>query len=238
MTVKAWLEGRDSDLEVVARHFSTGEPAVYRDVNGDYYLTSSSFEELWDRGELPDAAETLLTQINGLARVFEPNYRPVQLGVRFSDDGGRGQMVALKGAIEISVAASATISINGVPQEPPPSRAPDFIQEAAQNPDVAEALRILGAAGHSAGWHDLYKVFEIVRSNVGGGQALISQGWKTREDISAFTVSANSPSVSGDAARHARHNDGVPQHTMNLPTGRAFISQLMLRWLDSLNRSK
>lgn len=119
-----------------------------------------------------------------------------------------------------------------------PPRGTRYAQVAKTHPDVAEVLAILGAGEDHLNWRDhLYRVFEIIRHNVGGHDALIAKGWNSREDISAFTVSANSPRVSGEAARHARLNGGVPKRAMGLDEGRSFISQLVLAWMDDLSRS-
>jgi hypothetical protein len=51
MTIEAWLTGRPSDLDTLAGHFGSGDPSVGRNEDGDYYLTSESFSELWGLDE-------------------------------------------------------------------------------------------------------------------------------------------------------------------------------------------
>jgi hypothetical protein len=186
---------------------------------------------MFSRG-LDIAAFWLLTQINAAERLLDPQFRPISLSCRFSDDSGRGPR-QLGGKIDFwSLLDRRDLQPRSTRE--PLSGAPTFVRRAAEHRDVAEVLIILGR-GDWISWHDLYKIFEIVRDNVGSHKALIAKGWKSTEDISAFTVSANSPMVSGAGARHARLNDGIPRHTMTYELGRAFIDQLVLAWLAEMN---
>jgi hypothetical protein len=73
-------------------------------------------------------------------------------------------------------------------------------------------------------WVALYKMFEIIRDAVGGGQVgLVATGWTDQADLSAFTGSANRPDVYGDRARHARMSGGPPRQTMDLVRAQACI---------------
>jgi hypothetical protein len=184
MTVKAWLnEQLGNDLERVAQHFATGDPMVGSDA-GDYYLTSRSFDDLWVHGGLDIAALWLLTQINAAERLLDPQLRPISLSCRFSDDSGRGPR-QLGGKIDFwSLLDRRDLQPRSTRE--PLSGAPTFVRRAAEHRDVAEVLIILGR-GDWISWHDLYKIFEIVRDNVGSHKALIAKGWKSKEDISAFT---------------------------------------------------
>lgn len=239
MTIKAWLVGRPVDLETLARHFETGTETINASDDGRFYLTSPTFDGLWnDGGRLHATAGALLARMNGLARALEPGFRPVQLSTQFTDDSGKQHSVVMAGGIVVvGATVTATASIDGFVQEPLPSRCPTYL-ELSDHPDVAEALAILGAGVEQLNWRDhLYRVFEIIRHNVGGHDSLIAKSWASRQDIGAFTVSANSPQVSGEAARHARLNDGVPKRTMSLDEGRSFINRLVLAWLDDLSHA-
>jgi hypothetical protein len=79
-------------------------------------------------------------------------------------------------------------------------------------------------------WFDLYKIYEIVRANVGGQKPLEAKNWVRPSDLSAFSASANLPSISGAAARHARLS-GDPKHTMSLHQARTTINHLVAAWL-------
>jgi hypothetical protein len=99
-------------------------------------------------------------------------------------------------------------------------------------PDAAEALTILGQPT-PLGWVELFKVFEIVRDAVKPAR-LDRSGLATKEQVSAFTASANRPDVSGQEARHARMGGGPPQRMMTVSEGHEFIGNLVRAWIDSL----
>jgi hypothetical protein len=92
----------------------------------------------------------------------------------------------------------------------------------------------LGSPDGELDWFALYKLYEIVRDNVGGGSVLLAKNWAARADIDAFTTSANHPGVSGDAARHARMPGTPRRRTMALPEAQDVIRRLLSGWLDSL----
>ena len=237
MAVRAWLEGHSFDLGALAQLFSEGDPCVAADGAG-FFLTSADFDGLINSSkELYDVAASTLRQINGVARVVDSGFRPVTLVGRFTDDVGNVHAVVSADTIEarsqvFAVAVVATPSDQPQPEPPPPG--PGFVQLAKAHPDLSDALRILGQPSSQLGWVDLYKVFEIVRGSAGSGDALVSQNLASRATISAFCVSANQPTVSGDDARHARLPGDIPKKTMTLPEARAWIGKLVVGWMSSL----
>ncbi|MFI6681994.1 hypothetical protein [Kribbella sp. NPDC050470] len=236
MAVKVRLEGHGFDLDTLADLFGYGEPMVSSDADG-YYLAASSLDGLFeDGGRLRDAAEVILRRANGVARSLTDGYRPVRLTGRFTSGDGKHQHVMVLGtAEERSRALPMTFVVNGEPQQqPPPSPAPAYLEAAETHPDVGEVLDLLGKDVVGLDWFDLYKVYEIVRGDVGTEAALLATGWVPATDLKAFTASANLPTVSGADARHARGPTGQPKHTMTLHQARSMIGQLVAAWLDSL----
>lgn len=231
MAVKAWLEGRSIDMETLARLFPEGkDPHVGADDAG-YYLTSSAFERLHDGEQLHGAATTLLTRVNGVARVLAPGFRPIGLTESFYDDIGRRHTVVLASVAEASVSVGIKV-VNGEGQElpPPPSPASHYAGNlAGEYSVVAKVLSILGQPRLT--WYELYKVHELVQEAVGG----IPAGWASRADLSAFGASANHPAVSGSEARHAVQKGRPPKRTMSLSEGEQLIRDLVRRWLESLS---
>jgi hypothetical protein len=110
-------------------------------------------------------------------------------------------------------ASAAGVVVHEGQQQTPVPPGPKDIELAQSHPDVAEVLSVLGKDSPSLDWFDLYKVYEIVRDNVGGEAALSGKDWLPKRDIKAFTVSANRPDISGDQARHARSSGPPPKRT-------------------------
>jgi hypothetical protein len=117
----------------------------------------------------------------------------------------------------------------------PPSPWPDYLAIATANDHVARALELMSRT-ESLGWFELYKVHEIIRRDIEPkGKGLHKMGWTTKARDRAFTASADRYDVSGDAARHAvdKHAE-PPKQTMTINEGRAYISDLVTKWLGSL----
>ncbi|WP_414936637.1 hypothetical protein [Amycolatopsis sp. cmx-11-51] len=236
MAVRAWLSGRPSDLETVAHHFGGGDPAVTSNENGTYYLASKSLNGLFEMGsQLFEAAKKELTLINGITRVLDSEFRPVDLTGKFESDGKQHAIVFAQAALGSFGALNATAVATGAGTGARrPSPASDLLAAAREHSDATEVLALLLGENDVLDWFRLYKIFEVIRENVGGQHELIGKKWKTRQEISAFTVSANSPHVSGGAARHARMPPGAPQHTMTVHEARAMIADLLVSWLKWL----
>jgi hypothetical protein len=83
------------------------------------------------------------------------------------------------------------------------------------------------------GFVELYKIHEIIRDAI-RPKKIPELGWATKADDSAFTGSANRADVSGSGARHARNSGPTPTRTMTPAEGRSFVSNLAMKWLDSL----
>ncbi|NEB01227.1 hypothetical protein [Streptomyces sp. SID13726] len=247
MAVKAKLEGHTFDLDALVELFREGDPRVSKE-EGGYYLNSAELGGLMDNGgRLFEAATNLLQRVTGVARVLDSSFRPVSLPGIFVEDDGTGNrrrhhIVQADTAVVRSKAYGVVLSVSdgqSPPCQPPPPSPPEgppYMQLASSHVDVAETLEILGRSSVSLTWVDLYKVYEIVRGNVGGDKQLKATQWVSGGDLSAFTASANRPDVSGSEARHARATGtGLPKRTMTLAEGEAFVRSLVLAWWNYLN---
>lgn len=239
MVVKARLDGHEFDLEALARHFDRGDVRVTRDDRG-YYLTAPAFDLVSaDAGELMNTAQATVRAANGVVRALVTEFRPVRVTGHFDGQSadGRGinhQVVVPDGIDARSMVGTPTVSVGGVVAQPPPSPAPDYLQLAQTNPDLQDALALLGKGVDGLDWFDLWKVWEIVRDNVGGFNAVVAQNWVLQADLAAFKPSSNDPALSGDAARHARHTGPPPAKVLSVEQGRELIRQLVAAWLKTL----
>jgi hypothetical protein len=250
VTAKAWLKGHQFDLDALAELFPTGDVRVVKE-GENYYLTAPEIGSPPHGRTFYEVAPEVLQYVNGLARAMRPNeYRPVELTGRYQVGETRHQVVRLgcaesrEQALPITaVAASASIEVRGriaavatvtrpnasAPQSP--LAGPRYLALAAQYPDVAESLTIMGAA--EPNWMELYKIYEIVRDNIKPA-SIEDKGWATKQELSTFTGSANRPDVSGADARHARMSGGPPARTMSIQQARNFVGNLVVRWINDL----
>jgi len=233
MNWSARLSGHDFDLETLAEAFGVGEPKVSRDADGNYILESAEFDDCATAVEVKERAEGLLLRMNGAARAMDLTFRPVSLDGYFKNAIGLHAIV-VGGTVTARGKAYAAV-VTGVTTAPLPAPAASaWTTLAKASTNVDDALRLLSAA--ELDWVTLYKLFEIVKHDVGGANAIAHAGWATNAQLSAFTASANRPDVSGDGARHARLPGGPPKKVLALADARQLVQHLVKSWLDAMTR--
>jgi hypothetical protein len=237
MTIKAWLEGQQFDLQDLAELLAEGHVRVVHDDAEDaYYLTAPEIDNPPAGSEFYDVAQRLLIHINGIGRVSKADFQPVQLTGKYGTPSGGQHVVAAALLSEIRLhahAAGVVTGTDGQPVPPEPSPWPERLMLADTNEHVARALKLMNSA-EPLQWAELYKVHEIIRRDV-KPKKFDEIGWTTKARDRAFGASADRYDVSGDAARHAvdKHAE-PPKETMTISEGRSYISDLVAKWLDSL----
>ena len=232
VSMKAELNGHEFDLDALVDLFPSGPIRVVRE-SGVHYLLA---DEIDNRPQgVQYYAPKVLETVNGLARVANSAYQPVELSGYYFEGEQRHVVVKPDGVVIRMRAGTPRVAVtnsDGVVPALPPPLGPQRAAVATTHPEVTEALAIMSQPA-ALGWIELYKVFEIVRDSV-TPNTLDKVGLASAHDLSAFGASANRPDVSGAEARHARMSGGLPKHHMSLPEGRRFISDLVRAWIDSL----
>ena len=225
----AILAGDNFDLQTFAEVFAAGDPRVEPD-DGRFVLHSAAFDDCTDVTEVQAEAEPLVTRMNGAVRASDPSFRGVALSGQYDNDNGL-HAIFLADTLSMRGGAQGVV-IGGDAGPPPVPRARVWASLADSDPAVADALRLLGSLDQ-LDFVALYKLFEIVRDDAGGGKGIEEKGWATRDEISAFTAAANRPDVSGDEARHARMGGTPPKRAFTIDESRSFVLTLVQRWLES-----
>lgn len=223
------------DLEDLPGLFTSPNLRVVEE-EGAYYLESASFEALDEGGAVHEEAQRVLPMINGAARLRSRSYRNVAIGshvVEFGVDGsGKHHQVIVADTLTIRTKANAVlIKVGEEEPEPPEPGSQDtdkWLELAANDKDVAEALSTWGSKPHD--WFRLYKVFEIVRSRAD----IRGSDWASATEIKRFTWTANHPEAAGEDARHSRRTTKPPARPMTLSEGDALIERILMEWFQSL----
>jgi hypothetical protein len=225
---KAYLEGREADLEMLGHQFDQGPEVIGRGDDG-CWVTSSRFEGLVDPVDVQRVARRALAEMNGAAALFDANYQPGGLTDRFRDGNGPEVIVAnAKIAASFHMIAKGEVRDgNGELISPAQPSTPGqyYVSVAARDRHASEVLELLSEP--PADWVALYKVYEVIEAE---GDL---PRWASNAEFKAFTASANRPSVGGSGARHAREQPGTPKKTITLAEGQEFIKRVVIVWIAS-----
>ncbi len=119
----------------------------------------------------------------------------------------------------------------GIPQSlwPP-------VEIAQRDPAVADALRLLGTQGSAP--VNLYRIFEIIRKDLGSEKRIIENGWASRKDLTRFKRSVNHPGAIGDDARHGVSSNSPPPDPMPPLEAESFLKSIFSNWLSHKEKNR
>ena len=231
----ARLTGEKSDLQELSKLFGSADITVTEEY-GNYYLTSSEFADLATAEEVRTVAAKMVDMINDVAFFHLGSFEPAEIDAvaEVREDGSRHHHVLLEGSIRVrSRVGRAHLTItntNGNVVEPDqPDVATTLMDAARAHRAVADALHFY----RKSDWGSLYKVFEIIRDDIGGERRLIQRGWINQEDLSRFTQTAQCREAIGDETRHAIKKFTPPSRPMGLSEARGVIKSILERWLQT-----
>ena len=226
------LKGEKFDLEDFPSLLRSPEHTVIEE-NSSYYLKSSDFDSLSSADEVRERAIAIIDMLNGAMKLHIHNFRGVfEDGVTIiKEDGSRHHSVYLGGTIAARVKASATVTTSNGTQQiaPQPSDVESWLSLAKGDKAVADALHFF----RENTWISLYKVYEIIRDDVGKNDVIIGNGWVTRKELSRFNYTAQSRAALGDAARHAAKKFQPPPKPMPFHEADSLIRGVLLSWFRS-----
>jgi hypothetical protein len=231
----ARLRGEKFDLQELPKLFDSADITVTEE-DGNYYLKSAKFTNLANAEEVLTVAAEIVDTINDVLFFHLGNFRPAEIDAvtEVHEDGSRHHRVFLKGSVtprsRVSIAHLTITDANGNVVESEQSGVAATLMDAAgKYRAVADALHFY----RNSDWGSLYKVFEIIRDDVGGNRCLIQRGWVSKRVLSRFTRTAQSRDAIGDEARHASKKFTPPRHPMVLSEVRGVIRSILERWLQT-----
>lgn len=231
------LVGYDEDLGRIASLSQAPRWSVC-DRDGGYILEADAFASSPDAAAVRDYARgILLPVINGIARMTFPRsmLSRISLGPGVDFTGSQGERIGhrfIQQSVVVSVSDTATVT---VPSGPAPALTPPSMSVANLVTVLLHDQKVLDALDFFAyedQWAvNLYKVFEIVRDDVGGkNQDLINRQWATDEELDNFRSVHDSEAI-GRQARHAVRKQQSPTSPMSEDEARAFIRGVLEQWL-------
>jgi hypothetical protein len=213
----------------LSKSLNSPELCVIKEEN-QYYLKSTSFNQLNNADEVRSKAEEILSLINGASRSILGTRKPILLDsvIKITDDGKKQKNFFE--SVEVTVRSTFTAIVDGaeVHQAEP---IPDWIKIAQSNENVAKVLRLLSKGDYD--WVNLYRIFEVIEGDVGGISQIIQEAWATEPAIKRFKHTANSVGAIGDDARHGKETTQPPKNPMTISETKSLIETILHNWLRS-----
>ena len=227
------LKGDEFDLTQLADSMAESEPAITRQ-NDDFVLTSKALNAMEDVGAAWKMADELCVHLSGVATLVLSSRKQITASslALVAPDGTQTAHVRASSTVRLRSIATITLTVGD--SDPVSIRQADevagFLGLAAYE-NVAKVFRLL--ARHPTSWSDLYKIYELIKEDLGSDSDLIATGWTTKARLDLFRRTANHPDAAGDDARHGTSNAATPSEPMTLSEGSSYIRSILHPWLAS-----
>jgi hypothetical protein len=223
------IKGDEFDLQELSKSLTSPELCLIKEEN-EYYLKSTSFNQLNNAGEVKSKAEEILSLINGASKLALGTRKPLIIDsvIKITDDDKRQRNFFE--SVEVTEQSMFTATVDGaeVHQAEP---IPDWIKIAQSNENVAKVLRLLSKGDYD--WVNLYRIFEVIEEDVGAISKITQEAWATEPAIRRFKHTANSVGAIGDDARHGKETTQPPKNPMTFSEAKSFIETILHNWLRS-----
>ena len=235
------IQGGASELDYLSRHFTTPQICISKDSDsGNHVLCCDTFDACSTSEAVLHLANEQLVIIYGILRFTRDTVQPLRTGAvyRRHTDGHRDIFVHISEGVQARAEFGVlTVSVtdafgNLIEQQPPPAERAVVIAALAHSDlSLAKAMRLL--ATDSKDWVALYRIREVIESDVGGEDMLKKRGWGSAAQMKRFKHSANSVAVAGDAARHGKEAGLPPSNPMSIVEANAYVNYVLHAWLAS-----
>ena len=242
MFISAWqiqIQGWASDLEHLARHFTATSTKVVKDDRGDGFLyESDAFLQCQTSEKVLAVANEELPVLSGVLKLVRDSPEPLRAGAvyRLNANGGRDAFVHIHETVNVRAEVGEVTIIttdragNVISRQAPPPRTIVVSRLSFGDAAVAKAMRLLAAPDHKS-WVGMYRIHEVIESDLGGEHKLKKQGWGSPKDLKRFKHSANSVQVGGDAARHGKEVEEPPKNPMSIDEAAAYLNFVLQSWV-------
>lgn len=199
------------------------------DEDNIYYLYTKISDENTDYRLILKHGEEYLHFLNGAMKIVYPDLENVKIeSFKIIKENGSKHYVMLCSPLKIRSRLHASLSKNGSAQDFESQTNIDFfIQKALQCKSVKDVLHFM----NNVTWSNLYKIFEIIRDDLGGQTAVETIIPKVK--LSSFTQAAQSREYIGDEARHASSKFKRPKNEISLNEAHKIIAQLISSWVTN-----
>lgn len=230
------IAGEKFDLQELSKSLTAPELCIAQEGKA-FVLKSTDFNQLKDADTVQNKACGIINLINGAAKLAIGMQKPLAVDhvIKINDNGTRESFISVSnlGVGRVSVSMSVTAEDGTIKKIHQADPIPSWVEIGRNDANVAKVLRLWGVGPHD--WVSLYRIYEVVESDVGGFSTIVNMGWVTKSGIKRFKHTANSPGAIGDKARHgARHGKDIPPKSpMTFSEAKSLIETILHNWIRS-----
>ncbi len=230
------LAGDTSDLSTLAQSFTGTDVNLLHD-GQNYVLTSDTFQDVDDANTIRAKAENIVELLNGATRLALDAGQAIRIGAVYRDrlDGTREICAFFEPLVIHCRAIAPTVKGTHADGTVKEFHRADLVRAwsrlALSDNAVGNVLRILGS--RTLDWVNLYRIFEIVATDVGGKNSIAANGWATINSMNLFKHTANSPGALGLEARHGALSSQPPPKPMTISEARSLVNSIIVPWLGT-----
>lgn len=218
--------GNNLDLQELSKSLNSPELGIFQE-GQEFILKSTNFNQLKSAVEVRKRAEEILSLLNGTTKLALGTQQKLIIDavVEIPDDGKKVTVLFLSDTLPVgSSTSTSTKTDNGKVQENHSADPiPNWIRTAQTDKNVAEIFQVLGTS--VLNWINLYRVYEIIKSDVGGIDTIVDNGWTTKGQIDLFKQTAQ-------PYRHGKLKGYTPpKKPMALSEAESLIKRILRSWL-------
>lgn len=219
------LEGDKLDIEELQSGLSSGNWTITKE-GCKYYLNSDILDELSTNRQIADKAAEFIDIINGAANILYIDHGKVKIGNHkiVKDNKTNYVLMTETGYCKLKSQPRKTFLVEDKEISKPTIET--WLVKSQTNRDILDILHFF----NEITWWNLYKIYEIIRDDVGGQKGLTKIGNKT--ELNHFTQAAQSRELLGDKARHASKKYKPPTNKLTIDHATDIIVRLFKNWLD------
>lgn len=223
------LQGEKEDFKFLTSFLITGDWTI-TEREGKSFLKTSISKTIGEVSVIRDIGLNFLEKLNGAAKLIYLGFQKIEISsIYFQKEGVEEHIILIDVKIkhrEGKMPVPILSKYEGNESELPIQTILEYyLMKANNNQSVKDALHFF----NDVTWFNLYKVFEIIRDDVGGPnkiEKLYEKKW-----IKTFTQAAQSRELLGDNARHAAKKYKVPDTELSIYDAHKIIRGIFHNWI-------
>ncbi|MES2618114.1 MAG: hypothetical protein V4613_09550 [Bacteroidota bacterium] len=222
------LEGEIEDINDLKRTLTSKEWEIV-EMENIHYLTSQLIDNLVDKTEIKKLSWPFLALLNGGASIANHLHKQVTTNsyIRYDEQGLKNIVISLE-PFEFRLPLKTNnyeIPSNDKNQ----SLVETWVEKAQRHDNIKDILFFF----KEVSWINLYKIYEIIRDDVGDEVQLFKDFPNHKSNIKKFTNIANNRNAIGEKARHGSKKNAAPSYKLSIEEAHSIVRNLFEEWANT-----